>query len=110
MARLPKAVTALPSRRVAIVGHRVVVCHRVVVAIFGPEDGNSGNFVAIVEAHDDHAACARAVAVDALDVRAHDLAALADEQELLIVLIDELDGGDAAGLRALDRDERHALT
>src|SRR4051812_19839129 len=110
MARLPKAVTALPSRRVAIVGHGVVVCHRVLVTIFGPEDGNSGNLVSIVEPHDDHAPCAGAVAIDALDVSAHDLTAGADEQKLFVVLVHELDRSYPPGLGALDRDERHALS
>src|SRR4051794_31680745 len=109
MARLPKAVTALPSRRVAIVGHSVVICHRVVVAIFGPEYGNPGNLVAVVETHHDHAARTRPVAIDALDVRAHDLAALADQEELLVVLVDQLDGRYSSGLRTLDRDQRDSL-
>src|SRR3954452_8024492 len=109
MARLPKAVTALPFGRVAIVGHGVVVCHRVVVAIFSAEDSNSGNFVTFVEAHHDHTPRTRPVAVDAFDVCAHYLTALADQEQLLVVLVDQLDGRDAPRLVALDGNERHAL-
>src|SRR5690242_7314053 len=109
MARLPNAVTTLASRGVAIVGHGVGFCHWVLFEISGAEDRNSGNFVAVVETHDDDAARLRAVAIDAFDVGAHDLATLADEQQLLVVLVDQLHGRNATGLVALDGDERHAL-
>ena len=45
----------------------------------------------------------------ALDVGAHDLAAGADEQQLLVRLGDQLDRGHVAGLGALERDEPDAL-
>ncbi len=62
-----------------------------------------------VEAHDDDAAGGAAVAVDGLDVGAHDLALRGDEEELLVRLGDELDGSHGSGLGALERDEPDAL-
>ena len=51
----------------------------------------------------------RAVAVDAVRLGPDDLAAGADEQQLLVALGDLLDGGDGAGLAALERDQADAL-
>ena len=69
----------------------------------GAEGGDAHDPVALVEAHDDHAAGARRVAVDRVRLGPDDLAAGADQQQLLVGLGDLLDGGDVAGLAALER-------
>src|SRR3954471_6186414 len=63
-----------PARRAVIVAD---------LALLGQpcaEDGDPRNLVTFVEAHDDYAARGRAVAVDALDVRADNLATRAYQQ------------------------------
>ena len=54
--------------------------------------------VALGQAHDDHAARARRVAVDRVRLGPDDLAAGRDQDELLVALGDLLDGRDDAGL------------
>ena len=51
----------------------------------------------------------RRIAVDGVGLGADDLAAGGDEEELLVLVGDLLDGGHVAGLAALQRDEAHAL-
>ena len=65
--------------------------------------------VALGQAHDDDAAGARRVAVDRVGLGPDDLAAGADEEQLLVLLGDLLDGGDVAGLAALEADQADAL-
>jgi hypothetical protein len=67
----------------------------------GAEGGDPDHLVPGVEAHDDDAAGLGRVAVDGIGLGPHDLAAGADEEELLILLGDLLDRGDVAGLLAL---------
>jgi hypothetical protein len=69
----------------------------------------AGDTVALGEAHDDHATRLRGVAVDRVRLGADDLATLGDEDQLLVLLGDLLDGGDRAGLLAFERDQRTAL-
>src|ERR1700690_510944 len=80
----------------------VIVAHRPLLRQPRPEDGDAGHRVPFVQAHHDDTAGGAAVAVDGLHVGAHDLAPGADEEQLLIVLGDELDGRHGTRLAALE--------
>ena len=75
----------------------------------GPERGDADDLVPGVEAHDDDAAGPGRVAVDGVRLGPDHLAAGADEEQLLVLLGDLLDGGHVAGLLALQRDQPDAL-
>src|SRR6185369_5403444 len=81
----------------------VIVTDGVAVCQPGAERGDRHDAIALGEAHDDHAAGVRRVAVDRVRLGPDHLAAGADQEELLVLLGDLLDGRDEARLPAFER-------
>src|SRR6185369_16703600 len=88
---------------------RVIVTDGVALRQPGPERRDRDDAVALVHPHRDDAAGLGVLAVDRRDVGPDDLAAGADQEELLVLLRDLLDGRDVAGLLALEADQADAL-
>src|ERR1035437_9738264 len=75
----------------------------------GSESSDANDLVVAIEPHDDDAAGLRRVAVDSVGVRPNHLSVGTDQQQLLVLLGDLLDGGHLSGLLALERDQPNAL-
>ena len=107
---MPAASASSRVGRARAVRSRVaIVAHAVLLRKSGAERGDGDDAVAFGETHDDDAAGARRVAVDRVGFGPDDLTAGADEQELLVLLGDLLDGGQVPGLAALEADQTDTL-
>src|SRR4051812_26469942 len=87
----------------------VIVAHAVLLRKSGAEGRDGHDPIAFGEAHDDHAAGVRRVAVDRVGLGPDDLAVGRDEEQFLVLIGDLLDRRDITGLAALEADEPDAL-